>query len=356
LSDYTPTEPDPTPLYPANEPELALPLPPPPPLTGSRFRRATWQPRDAALAVVLALAMAGAVFASSQGMVESVPKPIMLVFGAVMEFGVMLVIPIWLMRKRTDPALVGPKPRRNLVKEFLLAIPSTVAVLFSTGVVVYAVQLVLMRLGRPPESALDYWGEKSEHSLVPLILLATIVAPIVEETFFRGFLYNALRSVLPVWLAAIGQAVLFGAGHIYEPLGIFATFVIGLILATIYEWRKTLIAPMIVHCMYNSLVMVVIASAIMANANGPVIGVGFARDSTNGAVVELVVPGGPAEQAGMQAGDVIVKYNGHDVTDSKQLSKLIRAGKIGDEVSVEIVRNEHAMTVQVTLRSRSDLE
>jgi membrane protease YdiL (CAAX protease family) len=354
LSEVNPIEPEPIPPWPASEPEL--PPPPPQPLKGSRFRRALWLPGDAALASMLALLMAGAVFGSSQGMFEGVPKPIMFVLGGVMEFGVMLAIPLWLLRRRTDPALVGPRPRRSVIKEFLLAIPSTIAVLFSTGVVVYAVQLVLMRLGHPPESALDYWGEKSERSLVPLILLATIVAPIVEEIFFRGFLYNSLRTVFPAWLAAIGQALLFGAGHIYEPLGIFATFVIGLMLATIYEWRKTLLTPMIVHCMYNSLVMVVIATTIMANANGPIIGVGFARDDSGGAVVELVVPGGPAEKAGIQPGDVIVKYDGHDVTDSKQLTKLIRAGKVGDKVEIEVTRSDERMTMHLELRSRKEIE
>jgi membrane protease YdiL (CAAX protease family) len=332
------------------------PQPPPPPLQGSRFRRASWLPRDAAVGVALALLMAGAVFASSEGMFERVPYPVLILLGGVMEFGIMLAFPLWLLRRRTDPAHLGPKPPRHLVKEFLLAIPSTIGVLFCTGIVIYAAQLVLIRLGRPAESSLEFWGQKSEHSLVPLVILATAVAPVVEETFFRGFLYNALRSVLPVWVAAVVQAFLFGAGHIYEPLGVIGAFVIGFVLAMVYEWRKTLLAPMFVHAMYNSITMVVIASAILANAKAPIIGVGFARDATDRAVVNEVVPGSPAEQADIRPGDVIVKYDGHEVADGKQLIQLVRAGKVGDKVSVEIVRGDRHIKLHLILRARSDVD
>ena len=69
--------------------------------------------------------------------------------------------------------------------------------------------------------------------VVALMAIAVTVAPVVEEIFFRGFLYNTLRRVCPTWLAVIVQACLFGICHFYEPLGVVATFVIGLLLALI---------------------------------------------------------------------------------------------------------------------------
>jgi S1-C subfamily serine protease len=48
-------------------------------------------------------------------------------------------------------------------------------------------------------------------------------------------------------------------------------------------------------------------------SRGPVIGVDLDPKSTGGALVRDVSPGGPAEEAGIRAGDVIVKVNGKDV-------------------------------------------
>ena len=77
--------------------------------------------------------------------------------------------------------------------------------------------------------------------IIPLAVMAVAVAPIVEEVFFRGFLYNTLRTVCPLWLATVLQAAFFGCGHLYEPLGVVVTFAIGLLLAGIYEWAQNVV-------------------------------------------------------------------------------------------------------------------
>ena len=41
-------------------------------------------------------------------------------------------------------------------------------------------------------------------------------------------------------------------------------------------------------------------------------------------MVDNVLPGSPAEKADIRQGDVIVKYNGRDVTDGIQLIRLVR--------------------------------
>jgi putative serine protease PepD len=56
-----------------------------------------------------------------------------------------------------------------------------------------------------------------------------------------------------------------------------------------------------------------------------------------GAVIVDLVPGGPAQDAGIVVGDTIVRFDGHDVTDPDQLGQLIREQAPGDQVTVGVV-------------------
>ncbi len=57
----------------------------------------------------------------------------------------------------------------------------------------------------------------------------------------------------------------------------------------------------------------------------------------NGAMVSELVAGGPAEQAGIQVGDLILAVDGDPVTPDTSLSDLISAYAPGDEVAVTVV-------------------
>jgi len=69
-----------------------------------------------------------------------------------------------------------------------------------------------------------------------------------------------------------------------------------------------------------------------------------------GAVIVDLVPGGPAEDAGIVVGDTIVSFDGKDVTDPDQLGQLIRDHSPGDRVTVGVVHADGSSgEVTVTL-------
>jgi serine protease Do len=71
-----------------------------------------------------------------------------------------------------------------------------------------------------------------------------------------------------------------------------------------------------------------------------------------GEMVRTIVPNGPAAQAGIQQGDVIVKVNGQQVTPDQTVSYLVANSKVGSKIPVEIIRNGKHGTVYVTLADR----
>jgi S1-C subfamily serine protease len=74
-------------------------------------------------------------------------------------------------------------------------------------------------------------------------------------------------------------------------------------------------------------------------------------DAANGALVEGVEPGSPADDAGLQVGDVITKIDGKAVADGAALQQAIRADKPGTSVTLSIIRNGSPTTVHATLGS-----
>ncbi len=68
-----------------------------------------------------------------------------------------------------------------------------------------------------------------------------------------------------------------------------------------------------------------------------------------GALVASVAPEGPAAKAGILDGDVIVKFDGKDVTTMRGLPRMVSQTQIGREVDVEFLRKGQRRTVRVAI-------
>jgi len=75
-----------------------------------------------------------------------------------------------------------------------------------------------------------------------------------------------------------------------------------------------------------------------------------------GALVAGVDPKGPAKPAGLQAGDVIVKFDGKEIRESRDLPRIVAATPVGKEVEVVVIRDKNEITKTVTLGRLEDGE
>jgi len=71
--------------------------------------------------------------------------------------------------------------------------------------------------------------------------------------------------------------------------------------------------------------------------------------TTAGALIQEVTSGGAAEKAGLQSGDVVTEFNGLPVTDSIDLTALVRTQPAGGSAKVTYIRGGSSKTVDVTL-------
>ncbi|MEZ5898185.1 MAG: Do family serine endopeptidase [Hyphomicrobiaceae bacterium] len=70
---------------------------------------------------------------------------------------------------------------------------------------------------------------------------------------------------------------------------------------------------------------------------------------SSGALVSAVTPGSPAAKGGLETGDVIMKFDGKDVTTMRGLPKIVAQTPIGKAVDVEVLRKGATTTVQITV-------
>ena len=88
------------------------------------------------------------------------------------------------------------------------------------------------------------------------IVLYGVISPIAEEIVFRGIVYNRLRRNYSLNIALIYSAIFFGLYHGNAVQGIYG-FLMGLLLAVLYEKYGAFLVPVILHSAANITVYVV---------------------------------------------------------------------------------------------------
>jgi serine protease Do len=79
---------------------------------------------------------------------------------------------------------------------------------------------------------------------------------------------------------------------------------------------------------------------------------GARNSDTEGVTVGEVISGSPAEQAGLQTGDVIRKFDGHDVKNFSMLQRLVAEAPLDKKVDLQVVRNGRPLTVTAQIKEK----
>ena len=133
------------------------------------------------------------------------------------------------------------------------------AVTLVSQVVARIFEVILGRQPKAPEQLPEIVGGVE---ITLAVIAVTIVAPLAEETFFRGFLYQALRKWKGVaWGAAI-SALFFALAH-FSPIILPGLFALGFIFAHVFERQDSLGASIVGHATYNLIVVVLLLSGVV---------------------------------------------------------------------------------------------
>jgi hypothetical protein len=98
-------------------------------------------------------------------------------------------------------------------------------------------------------------GNESWVARLLLLFLLSVAAPFFEELFFRGVLFNSLRSRWSFPAAVLVSAAVFAGVHPL-PFGFLPIMALGAVFAVLTYQRGSLIPNMIAHCLWNGMVFV----------------------------------------------------------------------------------------------------
>ncbi|WP_428313361.1 DegQ family serine endoprotease [Hydrocarboniphaga sp.] len=87
----------------------------------------------------------------------------------------------------------------------------------------------------------------------------------------------------------------------------------------------------------------------------PALAKAFGLATTRGAVINQILPGSPAEKAGLKSEDIVLRVNGREISTFQQLRNIVGLMRVGDKVDLDILRNGKPRTVTVTIGKSTEL-
>ena len=126
------------------------------------------------------------------------------------------------------------------------------ALLGGALVVIWTYFAVIASLGVKPTSNIPNGAFDTVPLTVLVGILSLALAPVMEETFFRGFLFGGLRGRWGVFFAALSSGFLFALAHV-DPLLFIPFTAVGMIFAWGYVYSGSILAGMIAHLLFNAI-------------------------------------------------------------------------------------------------------
>jgi len=145
----------------------------------------------------------------------------------------------------------------NFYKNALYGITAYIFIMPILILVLIISMLFLDAIGyKPPtQPVFDmFFEEKRSNVILFLTIFVSILGPIIEEIFFRGFLYNAVKKRFGVLLGVLLSGALFSMLHT-NIVGFLPIMILGVLMAFLYEITGSLIASLSIHILHNSIIV-----------------------------------------------------------------------------------------------------
>ena len=188
------------------------------------------------------------------GLFYNIKYPMLLFSSYLLTTPVLCFLPIYFVVKKYKLGLkdIGFK-FKNFPVIFFAGFVGGIVIVFLGA---YAGRLVEFIMRKPipninPVGQLASMAETFQELKIPLVLGA-VIAPVMEEVFYRGFVYNLLKRYTGIVAAVLISALFFALMH-FHLMVMFPLLIMGIGLAFLYEKTGSIFAPMIAHFLINML-------------------------------------------------------------------------------------------------------
>ncbi len=115
---------------------------------------------------------------------------------------------------------------------------------------------LLSAVGVHPDTDLPHGVYDNVGPAVALAVLSLLFAPVMEEIFFRGFVFGGLRRRWGILWSALGSGLLFGVVHALNPGALYIVppiALVGALFALGYAYSGSIMGTMMAHFLFNLL-------------------------------------------------------------------------------------------------------
>lgn len=151
---------------------------------------------------------------------------------------------------------------RGLLKEIVLGLGGYIAGLpIIGGGLLVTILLIKLADANPTHPIQRMIGTSTSNTLF-LYFMASLYAPLTEETMFRGALFSSLRSRRGWIVSTLVTSFIFASVHPQGWTVVPALMSIAVVLAGIREWRSTMFASAAAHGLHNGILVTLMTLAV----------------------------------------------------------------------------------------------
>jgi membrane protease YdiL (CAAX protease family) len=175
-------------------------------------------------------------------------------------YGVLLAIVVFFASRRAGRAWARLGLRRSPLWVVILMPPAALGLQLLTGIISEVLSPLLGGMKNPQDCNISQaFGAEPYLAVISI----AVIAPVVEEIVFRGFIYGGLRPRLGVTLSVLLSAAVFALAHSLSVGGSIlllgpSLFLAGVALALVYERSRSLVPGMVMHASFNLIAVVAI--------------------------------------------------------------------------------------------------
>ncbi|MBF15624.1 MAG: hypothetical protein CL740_01155 [Chloroflexi bacterium] len=145
--------------------------------------------------------------------------------------------------------------QKTKIKYFSMGIYYWIACLIIVGLWGWMLEILKLDFLLPPNTAKEVLNLAFENIFITIILVSMIV-PICEEVFFRGFLINGLERKFNLKISLLISSGIFSIFHIHIG-SLFPTFILGICLGLLYIKSKSIYPSIFIHSIHNFLAVII---------------------------------------------------------------------------------------------------
>lgn len=257
---------------------------------------------------------------------------------------VLVLYPLWAARRcGVEPLLKWPGTK-VFVREAAIGMGCAIVTVLTLGGIGF---MVFGRI-QLPDPLQQLIAIQDPFSLALTCVVGVGFVPLGEELFYRGLVYGSLRR-WSVSGAIVTQAIVFVLFHRYGVIYSFFVFVAGVVFGVVYEWRRTLWAPISMHLTCNTITATMLVMAFVAYGNRPLLGI--ATEACDGGCrITRILPDSSAEEAGLKVGDIVIRLDDQPISRPRDVNVAMEQCELGDELMIAFERSGSQMTLKTVLK------